>query len=494
MFTVAALAALGLAACGGGGGSGGGGSSSGGGSGGGGGGGSPTYTVGGTVSGLAGSVVLQNNGGDDLAVSANGAFTFGAALATAGAYAVTVLSQPAGQTCTAANAAGSIAGAKVVNIAVNCVAKGPAGARISAGNGYTLAVRADGSVLAFGSGMKGGSGTALAGTAARVISGLSSIADVTATTLALAPAYALAADGTVFGWGQGVLGDSVTGVYGLLVDTPVVASALGRAIKLSACPGQSLPIIYALHADGTVWYAPETSKVANDAVRTSTAKAVPALGVVVAMSMSCPDDTVYALTVVKSDGTVWNLTPSFNLASGPAPLISTTTIDLVPGQVPGLPQIADVSCSARRNYCLARSIDGRVFAWGDNTFGQLGDGSSTGRTVPIEVPGLTSVAKVQAGAVASYAIAASGVVYSWGGGQGNTQYLGRAVNSDALVPKPVSLPAKAVGISASNTHIVVQLSDGTVWGWGSNAMGELGDGTTGNSYALPVQALGIKLN
>lgn len=107
-----------LAACGGGGGGGGGGGDPGGGAPAGG---TAGYTVGGTVSGLTGSVVLQNNGGDNLTVSANGPFTFSTALNNSTAYAVTVLTQPTGQTCSVGNGAGTVSGANVTNITVICI-------------------------------------------------------------------------------------------------------------------------------------------------------------------------------------------------------------------------------------------------------------------------------------------------------------------------------------------------------------------------------------
>ncbi len=83
-----------------------------------------TYTVGGTVAGLAAgnSVVLRNNGGNDLTVSANGAFTFTAPVVDGAAYAVTVLTQPTtpSQTCVVTNGSGNVAGANVNNVAVAC--------------------------------------------------------------------------------------------------------------------------------------------------------------------------------------------------------------------------------------------------------------------------------------------------------------------------------------------------------------------------------------
>ena len=79
-----------------------------------------TFTVGGTVSGLTGSVTLRNNGGNNLVRNTNGGFTFATALASGSAYAVTVFSQPAGQTCTVTNGSGTIASANVTNVAVAC--------------------------------------------------------------------------------------------------------------------------------------------------------------------------------------------------------------------------------------------------------------------------------------------------------------------------------------------------------------------------------------
>lgn len=102
-----------------------------------------TYTVGGSVSGLAPgqSVVLQNNGASDLAVSANGAFTFGTPLAGGATYAVTVLTQPTGQTCAVAGGAGTIS-ANVTTVAVTCVNADTAGPQVIDRTPLPLAVGA----------------------------------------------------------------------------------------------------------------------------------------------------------------------------------------------------------------------------------------------------------------------------------------------------------------------------------------------------------------
>jgi len=79
-----------------------------------------SYTVGGAVSGLSGTVVLQDNGGDNLSVSANGSFTFATALAAGAAYSVTVKTNPSGQACTVAGGSGTVGSANVTNVAVTC--------------------------------------------------------------------------------------------------------------------------------------------------------------------------------------------------------------------------------------------------------------------------------------------------------------------------------------------------------------------------------------
>ena len=76
------------------------------------------------MSGLSGTVVLQDNGGDTLSVTANGSFTFATQLASGAAYNVTVQANPSGQTCTVANGSGAIASANVTNVAVTCTTSG----------------------------------------------------------------------------------------------------------------------------------------------------------------------------------------------------------------------------------------------------------------------------------------------------------------------------------------------------------------------------------
>ena len=80
----------------------------------------PTYSIGGAVTGLNGTLVLRNNGGDDLSISADGSFTFATELLENDTYAVTILSEPATQTCTVSNGSGTVGTADVTSVAVTC--------------------------------------------------------------------------------------------------------------------------------------------------------------------------------------------------------------------------------------------------------------------------------------------------------------------------------------------------------------------------------------
>jgi len=80
-----------------------------------------TYTIGGTVSGLAGiGLILQNNYGDNLIITSDGSFVFATALANGSNYNVTILTHPAEQSCSVSNGSGTITEANVTNVIVRC--------------------------------------------------------------------------------------------------------------------------------------------------------------------------------------------------------------------------------------------------------------------------------------------------------------------------------------------------------------------------------------
>jgi len=182
----------------------------------------------------------------------------------------------------------------------------------------------------------------------------------------------------------------------------------------------------------------------------------------------------------KADGTVWGwgINTSGQLGDG------STTTRLSPVQVPGLSGIVAVATSP--SHSIALKSDGTVWAWGANGGGQLGDGSFLPRVSPVQAVGLTRVVAIAAGGSASFALKDDGTLLAWGANVSGV--LGNGVIGGAAQPTPTAVMnlASVTSIALTfNTGYAVK-TDGTLWGWGSNINGQLGDSTTTNR-ALPQQ-------
>jgi alpha-tubulin suppressor-like RCC1 family protein len=155
---------------------------------------------------------------------------------------------------------------------------------------------------------------------------------------------------------------------------------------------------------------------------------------------------------------------------------------LRPGNVLGLTS-GVVEVSAGYFNAMALTSDGRVWTWGSNLRGNLGNGTEglgTGTAAP--VAGLSGVTQVASGAWASYALRSDGTVWAWG----NDEAAG------GLTPAQVPGLTGVTQIAASQTGFALALrSDGTVWGWGSNNDGQLGTGASASGNSTPVQVKGL---
>lgn len=144
--------------------------------------------------------------------------------------------------------------------------------------------------------------------------------------------------------------------------------------------------------------------------------------------------------------------------------------------------------AAGGGHAVALNEDGTLSSWGDNYYGQLGDGTVNDRRIPVKVLGISSVAAVAAGRAHTVALKEDGTVWAWG----NNEYgqLGNPQPVDRYAPHQVSGLFDAVAITAGDIHTVALQDDGTVWAWGNNEYGQLGDGTTTESNT-PVQVSGL---
>ena len=159
-----------------------------------------------------------------------------------------------------------------------------------------------------------------------------------------------------------------------------------------------------------------------------------------------------------------------------------TTVDRsVPVEVQGLTGVTDVSAGVRHTCAVT---GGQVECWGDNTYGELGDGTTTSRSTPEIVVGLSDAIAVSTGQFHSCALVTGGQVKCWG--DNTFGDLGDGTTTDSAVPVTVLglTGVTAIGVSCA------LLAGGEVSCWGYNGNGDLGDGTT-TDRSTPVQVLGL---
>ena len=162
-----------------------------------------------------------------------------------------------------------------------------------------------------------------------------------------------------------------------------------------------------------------------------------------------------------------------------------------PVQVLGLNGAKQIA-TGKYHTCASTSPNGVVYCWGRNDSGQLGNGTTDESHSPVEVVALSAVLEVATGAVHSCAAKSDGSVWCWGfNGQGQ---LGVGTTGPgSLIPVKVIGISSALQVSIGDYHSCAVLEDGTVWCWGWDLHGALGDGTTDDpSYKpTPVQVIGL---
>jgi hypothetical protein len=165
---------------------------------------------------------------------------------------------------------------------------------------------------------------------------------------------------------------------------------------------------------------------------------------------------------VKSDGTVWvwGCNNSGQLGNGVSTPGETTNLS-VPQQVKDLINVETVS--AGHAYSVAVKRDGTVWAWGDNSSGQLGDGTRTQRNLPVQVQDFIAPTIISTGINDTFALKQDGTTWHWGSGNTKPVKMSNLVNLRA--------------IAAGWYHTLALNRDGSAQGWGDNRLGSIGDGT-----------------
>jgi parallel beta-helix repeat protein len=348
---------------------------------------------------------------------------------------------------------------------------------IAVGVAHSLALKQDGSVWAWGSneyGQRGDSNTPDKSTPVQV-KDLINVIDISAGG---DHSLALKHDGYVWAWGSneyGQLGDSSTPNK----STPVQVRDLNYVINIAAGTFHSL----ALKRNGTVW-AWGYNEYGQVGDSSTSDKMVP----VHVKDLNIPVHELNIINAIaaggwhslalKLDSTVWAWGRNNYGQLGD----SSTSNKTIPEQVKDLKSVAAIAAGSQHS--LALRYDGTVWAWGNNGSGQLGNSSNSNTNIPVQVKDLNDVADIAAGTYFSLALKQDGTVWAWG--RNNYGQLGDSSTTNRSLPVQVKDLNDVTDIAAGGPHSLALKQDGTVWAWGFNMLGQLGDSSTSNKN-IPVQ-------
>lgn len=314
---------------------------------------------------------------------------------------------------------------------------------VAAGGRHSLALLADGTVVAWGAGGLGqlGDGSTSESSVPVAVQGLSG---VTAIAAGGSHSLALLANGTVMAWGSNEAGQLGTGGAAEYSDLPVAVKGLSGVKAISAGTSFSL----ALLANGTVmaWGENESGQLGNGKVNASNVpvavKNVKGVGAISAGGE-------FALALL-TNGTVqaWGNDERGQLGNAGV----EEGFSKIAVSVEGLAGVSAVAAGA--DHALALLSGGTVMAWGDDAYGELGNGTvKPSSAVPVAVSGLSGVTVVSAGTHDSAALLGSGSVETWGTDASGVLGNGMA-GGVSSVPVAVVGLRKAVSVSAGRAHML----------------------------------------
>ena len=341
---------------------------------------------------------------------------------------------------------------------------------------HTVYAQSDGTLWAWGRNDDGqlGDGTTTSRSLPVKIAGVSNVRSVAA---GYDHTVVLTTDGKVYAWGNnsnGQLGDGST--VGRATPAQLTSADMSNVRAIDA--GYKYTI--ALKADGTIWtwgYNNKGQLGNNTQTDNHTPQQVASLSGAVMESIAAGYD--HALSA-QNNGAVWAWGNNSNGQLGN----NTTTDSLVPLQVGGLPAVMRVA--AGNLYSLALLREGALRAWGQNASGELGDGTTINRLTPVRVINLLSIAGIVAGHDHAAARLSNGTVWTWGA-NGNGQ-LGDNSTTGRATPQQVSTLSGAVAVAAGQQDTLTLTRGEALWSWGWNAYGQLGDGTlTERRLPVPIQ-------
>jgi alpha-tubulin suppressor-like RCC1 family protein len=292
---------------------------------------------------------------------------------------------------------------------------------------------------------------------------------------------AIKTDGTLWAWGSnsynatGELGDNTT----IDKSSPVQTIAGGTNWSSVAC---GYRYTAAIKTDGTLWtwgYNLYGALGDNTTVR----KSSPIQTIAGGTNWNFVACGNYHTAAIKTDGTLWLWGSGTSGQLGDATIVSKSSpVQTVTGgtnwsQVEG-----------GFIHVAAIKTDGTLWTWGNNNFGQLGDNTTTSRSSPIQtIAGGTNWESVYCGKFFTAAIKTDGTLWTWG----SNSYGQLGDNTSVIKSSPVQTIAGGTNwssVACGNDHTAAIKTDGTLWTWGYNYFGQLGDNTV-THRSSPIQTI-----
>jgi len=342
---------------------------------------------------------------------------------------------------------------------------------VAAGEEHSCAVLNDGTARCWGRNYYGQLGNGLGGYSSMPVS-VVGLSGLTAVAAGERHTCAKLSSGTVHCWGDseyGELGNGSSGLYNTS-STPVVVIGLSNTVAIEAGKHHTCAVL----SNGTArcWGWNNYGQIGNRVAGWFNIVTTP-------MTVSTLSDAITIAAgeshtcAVLNNGTArcWGWNSNGQLGD------ETTTDSNTPVAVSGLSTATAIAAGWRHTCALLSN--GTVRCWGDNSSGQLGDGTwGAGNFIsaPVTVSLPLSATAISAGANHTCALLGNGTIRCWG----NNMY-GQVGNGTwgglITVPVTVSLPLGAIAIAAGTSHTCAVLNNGTVRCWGRNNLGQLGDAT-----------------
>jgi len=391
----------------------------------------------------------------------------------------------------------------VVSVATKIFSTTP---MIAAGDTHTVALRSDGTVWTWGangSGQLGDGTTTNHNTPVQV----KNLSNVQAIAVGESFSMALRNDGTVWAWGRNIQGQLGIGTIcscvrptpinscgNLWRAAPVQVSGLSNIIAIASGGRHTV----ALRDDGTVWaWGNNQDGQLGDGTTINRHAPVQVNGLSNITAVAAGQSHTIAL---RNDNTAWawgnNHLGQLGIGTicscvHPAPVNSCGNLHLTtPVRVKGLDNVTAVVAGA--DFCIALRNDGTMWSWGGYQLGQLGVMPySRDNTIPTQTnEHLQNITAISSGLFFTMALRDDGTVWAWGA-NGNGQLGDGHSHASTAFPRRVNRITNITSISAGMHHSLALCGDGMVWAWGYNRFGQLGNGNDAmNTRVIPVQVLG----